>query len=272
MFASQSFASSASKHPALPEEDVDELGKGGLAAIFETLTTPSEASEDEAPAQLLLWDRMGKLLGPVQIALLSRQSVLLHVYDLRKELRAANHVMAAAVGGAFHVGVECFGSEWSYGVHGVCADPARAASGHVYYGSVYLGRTSLDSGAFALAVHEMCKRWLGAEYQLFGHNCCNFADEFCARLRSFPVPAWVSTLPRQLQARTFQLQDVNSHGEDAVDEFSLDSWLQRIEDAELHQALQLSLQESRPPSSLSLLSTRASGLTVRHQVAYHVAL
>lgn len=304
--------------PALQVEDIDELLRGGLPAIASIINDPPEADEDELPVKLVLLDRHGKPLGPVQMSVLSKQSVLLHVYDVRKEIQAANRCFAPSIGGAFHVGVECFGSEWSFGVQGVCADAARTATGHAYHCSLYLGRTALDPAAFSVAVLNMCERWRGAEYQIIGHNCCNFADEFCARLGAFSIPAWVSRLPRLLKARKkargealakctsarrnmstttttvasqhhglsalnnapqqakthpgfpfWQLEDGPQdirpiHGEDSdsdtdssesegsldtegsaadpEDELSLQSWVQRLENAQLQHALRLSLQ------------------------------
>lgn len=309
MFASlRSCASLRHLVPALPAEDIDELRRGGLSAIVNTINDPPEADEDELPAKLVLLNRHGKPLAPIEINVLSKQSVLLHVYDVRKEIQVANRCLAPSVGGAFHVGVECFGMEWSYGVCGVCADPARTATGHAYHCSIYLGRTRLDAAAFSIAVLNMCEGWRGAEYQIIGHNCCNFADSFCARLRVFSIPAWVSRLPRLLKARKksrrealatraperqsvstdmvavqglsglafaqqqatslsgyplWQLQDeqdncpIDGDGSDSdtctdssesegsvdpEDELSLQSWVTRVESADLHHALQLSLQ------------------------------
>eukprot|EP00930_Biecheleria_cincta_P098728 TRINITY_DN9037_c0_g2_i1.p1 TRINITY_DN9037_c0_g2~~TRINITY_DN9037_c0_g2_i1.p1 ORF type:complete len:315 (+),score=50.67 TRINITY_DN9037_c0_g2_i1:59-1003(+) len=312
MFASlRSCASLRHLVPALPVEDIDELRRGGLSAIVNTLNHPPEADEDEAPAKLVLFNRHGKQLGPTEVSVLSKQSVLLHVYDVRREIQVANRCLAPSIGGAFHVGVECFGIEWSYGVCGVCADPARTVTGHAYHCSIYLGRTALDPAAFSTAVLSMCERWRGAEYQIIGHNCCNFADSFCARLGVFSIPTWVSRLPRLLKARKkarrealatraperqnvstnlvavqhrglsalalaqqqetslsgcpfCQLQDGEhdnrsideedsdsstctdsdeSEGSaDPEDELSLHSWVLRLENAELHRALQLSLQ------------------------------
>eukprot|EP00931_Biecheleriopsis_adriatica_P066421 TRINITY_DN40788_c0_g1_i1.p1 TRINITY_DN40788_c0_g1~~TRINITY_DN40788_c0_g1_i1.p1 ORF type:complete len:276 (-),score=52.84 TRINITY_DN40788_c0_g1_i1:34-861(-) len=239
----------------LPAEDVDELLKGGLVEILDVITDPPEPDEDQPPKQLVLWDYKGHRISTALVRLLSEQSVILHVYDLNKELQKVNHVMAATVGGAFHVGVECFGSEWSYGVHGVCAEPARTATGHVYRGSIYLGRTTLQAAAFAQVVLRACQRWTGAEYQLLGHNCCNFADYFCARLGSYPVPAWVSSLPRLVKTSGDSSQaaeewsDSDTDFDDDLDEehapedeFSLTACLGMFEDMQVHEAIRLSLQ------------------------------
>jgi len=104
------------------------------------------------------------------------------------------------MGGAFHIGVEVFGSEWSYGCCGVRSALPRGQCGHVYSCSVCLGQTSVEQAELASILHRMCQEWKGSDYQLLSHNCCNFASELCDHLGVGPVPAWISRLPRFLGA------------------------------------------------------------------------
>eukprot|EP00929_Paragymnodinium_shiwhaense_P082826 TRINITY_DN43836_c0_g2_i2.p1 TRINITY_DN43836_c0_g2~~TRINITY_DN43836_c0_g2_i2.p1 ORF type:complete len:793 (-),score=128.62 TRINITY_DN43836_c0_g2_i2:80-2458(-) len=131
-------------------------------------------------------------------------SVMLNIYDLNERFVVANEVLAfssdalPSVGGAFHVGVETYGSEWSYGRKGVSSEPPRAASGHVYRCSVLLGKTHLSKMEFAALLHSMCLQWRAADYGLIGHNCCSFARELCERLNVGPMPHWVDRFARML--------------------------------------------------------------------------
>ncbi|CAE7820463.1 unnamed protein product, partial [Symbiodinium sp. CCMP2456] len=52
---------------------------------------------------------------------LPRAAVLVHVYNLTEAFVKANSWLSVATRGsvgAFHVGVEVFGGEWSYGLYG----------------------------------------------------------------------------------------------------------------------------------------------------------
>lgn len=128
-------------------------------------------------------------------------SVILHVYDLSRSLQVANKVLTfsmhdVAMGGAFHVGVEAYGSEWSYGSGGVVADPPRTADGHIYRCSIHLGQTTLIQ--WVMELHELCQTWSGSDYDMLGHNCCSFAGELCRRLGVKPLPPWVDRFARLL--------------------------------------------------------------------------
>lgn len=186
-------------------EEVDLLLKAGEGAVRSAVENPP-ARRGGAPRKVI------RTPGPQPAAvggsddlLNTGEVVLLHVYDLNNGFRRANKVTSrgrVAVGGAFHAGVEVFGSEWSYGCCGVDASAPRAVHGnpHTYYCTIPLGRTLLDRTAFATLAWSMCQQWRGADYELFGRNCCGFASELCRRLGVQPVPDWVSRLPRLLHA------------------------------------------------------------------------
>lgn len=101
--------------------------------------------------------------------------------------------------GAFHAAVEVHGKEWSYGMSmagtsGIFSCAPRRCDSHVYLESKYLGRTSLSDKSVRRMLNEMSKKWLGQDYSLTRHNCCDFANEFCQRLKVSPLPAWVNRL------------------------------------------------------------------------------
>jgi len=134
---------------------------------------------------------------------LGNATVLLHVYDLHEDLQGTNGMLAFtledfAMGGLFHVGVEVFGSEWSYGYIGVCCDPPRTLEAHEYRCTVVLGPTHLNSREVAGAVYDMCQSWSGREYDIISRNCCSFATEFCSRLGVGTLPPWVDRFARAL--------------------------------------------------------------------------
>jgi len=190
---------------APPPEEVDLLLKAGKGAVRSAVENPPTlAGGGPLPVFHTTWRQLAAV-GDSDDLLNTGEVVLLHVYDLNNRFRRANKVTSrgrVAVGGAFHAGVEVFGSEWSYGCYGVDASAPRAVHGnpHTYCCTISLGRTLLDRTAFATLAWSMCQQWRGADYELFGRNCCSFASELCRRLGVQPVPDWVSRLPRLLHA------------------------------------------------------------------------
>jgi len=144
----------------------------------------------------------------IERAQLSPSAVLLHVYDVEEDLQAMNHFLVfsmedIALGGAFHVGVEVFGGEWSYGALGVQVDPPRSIDGHVYRCSILLGQTELTEEQVATELVQLCQVWRGKDYDMLDRNCCSFATRLCTSLRVSPMPLWVDRFARMLrQGRT----------------------------------------------------------------------
>lgn len=182
-----------------PSEEVDLLRQGGEAAVQWAVEFPPHF-EGSVQAEQNLLDGSRDVLEDAE---LSPNTVLLHVYDLNEGLQKANEVLAfsserMAVGGAFHVGVEVFGGEWSYGSYGVCAALPRSATGHKYHCSIYLGQTEYDQIGFVAVLCQMCEEWPAADYQVLAHNCCSFAAELCDELGVGPIPPWVNRFARFL--------------------------------------------------------------------------
>uniref|UniRef100_A0A7S1A0J0 PPPDE domain-containing protein n=1 Tax=Noctiluca scintillans TaxID=2966 RepID=A0A7S1A0J0_NOCSC len=127
--------------------------------------------------------------------------VTLHVYHVggHAAVRGLNSMLKPLGVGAFHAAVEVHGKEWSYGMStagtsGIFSCAPRRCDSHVYLESQYLGRTSLSDKSVRRMLNEMSKKWLGQDYSLTRHNCCDFANEFCQRLEVSPLPAWVNRL------------------------------------------------------------------------------
>jgi hypothetical protein len=106
-----------------------------------------------------------------------------------------------AVGtGAFHVGVEVYGSEWSYGRiqsgTGVYAlyDKPETCSIHHFRESLDVGTTNLSPEEVMGIIAELSEEWLGCDYDLLRRNCVSFSMVLVDKLGAGPIPAWVSNL------------------------------------------------------------------------------
>jgi len=186
-------------------EEVDLLLKAGKGGVRSKVDNPPVPGGEAPPLVFRTLKNTDDDSDDSDDLLNTGEEVLLHVYDLNNGFRCANKVTSGgfvAMGGAFHVGVEAFGSEWSYGCCGVDATAPLAVHGnpHAYNCTIRLGRTLLDRAAFTTLIWSMCQQWRGGNYELFGKNCCSFASEFSRRLGVQQVPDWVTFLPRLLHA------------------------------------------------------------------------
>jgi hypothetical protein len=123
--------------------------------------------------------------------------VILNVYHLNDDWSQSNFFSSEVLGfgGAFHVGVEILGNEWTYGTGGVsCAEP-RNHSIHVFNQSIVMGETDYSPEDISSIVRQMQEEWQGDDYDLLMHNCCSFAGALCLRLVGDSIPAWVDRLP-----------------------------------------------------------------------------
>ncbi|CAE7946725.1 unnamed protein product, partial [Symbiodinium sp. KB8] len=161
----------------IPENEVDVLSRLTLEGLQQLVTSPPVLDEGDYQAKLTL-------LSPSRVPLASSgpihpQWVQVHVYNLSENFVGANQMLAfaesgPALGGAFHVGVEVFGAEWSYGVYGIACDPPRSETAHVYECSVYVGSTVKSQMEVADILHTLCQEWRGQDYDVLSHNCCSF--------------------------------------------------------------------------------------------------
>eukprot|EP00437_Effrenium_voratum_P063041 CAMPEP_0181507032 /NCGR_PEP_ID=MMETSP1110-20121109/58926_1 /TAXON_ID=174948 /ORGANISM="Symbiodinium sp., Strain CCMP421" /LENGTH=215 /DNA_ID=CAMNT_0023636159 /DNA_START=92 /DNA_END=740 /DNA_ORIENTATION=- len=132
--------------------------------------------------------------------------VFLNVYDVSKRdaVKVLNTVLSnmmptVRLGGAFHVGVEVGGMEWSY-------DP-RLAAGRggpttpqgpepSYRETLQLGVTDMSLEDVNEVISNMIEDYPGRNYDVLRRNCCHFADDFCQRLAVERPPEWVHRLAR----------------------------------------------------------------------------
>lgn len=125
-----------------------------------------------------------------------------HVYNLRGVGNANDTLQSLGLGGAYHIGIELFGVEWSYGwlasqnpSSGVYAVlPMRSPVG-IYRESISLGHITTHSArdTWRLLSH-IAGRWLGTEYHPFSHNCLHFCKDICRRLGIPEPPGWTHRL------------------------------------------------------------------------------
>jgi len=136
------------------------------------------------------------------------EPVTLNIYDLHGNGRAIfkgmNVLLRAAGTGAFHVGLEVFGQEWSFGHRdgggtGVYSHAPRESELHSYRESISMGDTDLTQYEVVKLIKSMSGRWTGDSYDMLTRNCCHFCDELCMHLNvsrpSFvPLPEWFNSL------------------------------------------------------------------------------
>lgn len=127
--------------------------------------------------------------------------VTLHVYDLGPTVANVNMLLGAVGTGAFHAGVEVYGTEWSFGCgregpygSGIFCVPPKGCEAHVYREAVAMGDTRLSKREVDKLIDQLAREWPGKDYDLLRHNCCHFSDEFCKRLGVDRVPGWVLSL------------------------------------------------------------------------------
>ena len=127
--------------------------------------------------------------------------VRLHIYDATnaRVVSGLNSLLPDDKAGAYHVGVEILGKEWSFG--GSTGEEGRGGVGwctpkgdpdHRFRRTVDLGRTSWSRHQIDQAIAEMQREpaWAPKEYSLLRHNCVHFAQALVTRLgvtsRAFP--------------------------------------------------------------------------------------
>lgn len=184
---------------APPENEVDVLSRLSEEELCNLVKSPPalEAGDEQAKLNLLSMDRT-----PLRSTVSCPEWVLVHIYNLSETFVGANQVLTfsegLAIGGAFHVGVEVYGAEWSYGVYGVACDPPRAETAHVYECSVFVGATAKDPEQAAEVLFRLCQEWHGRNYDVLSHNCCSFGRRFVEELGVGPMPLWIDRFARTL--------------------------------------------------------------------------
>lgn len=122
-----------------------------------------------------------------------------HVTNIRavELLNRAGHAMGY---GAYHVAVEIFGREYSYGVTtkgtGLTSHKPRKNMDHRFHGSINLGKTMVERSEQIAVLKQLrrCPSWQGKNYHSLNHNCVHFAETLAYRLGVGPIPAFLKNL------------------------------------------------------------------------------
>lgn len=132
--------------------------------------------------------------------------VYLHIYDVRNNALVSymNNLLYIVGTGAFHVGVEVYGDEWSYGYMeeesrpgctGVFScKPGENKLMGAHREAVSMGSTNFNRDQVDEILRTLSAAWPAEEYQILSHNCCCFSDEFCRQLGVGAIPDWVRNL------------------------------------------------------------------------------
>mmetsp|Transcript_4492 Transcript_4492/g.10576 ORF Transcript_4492/g.10576 Transcript_4492/m.10576 type:complete len:262 (-) Transcript_4492:458-1243(-) len=107
-----------------------------------------------------------------------RQSVpvILHVYDI-SSFSVANTSIPIV-----HLGVEIFGTEFSFGDMGVSRFKPGSYDSTKHKEAIMLGHTKLHRWKVHRLITRLKKEWPGTCYRLVGCNCQTFAEKLCAQL------------------------------------------------------------------------------------------
>lgn len=136
------------------------------------------------------------------------QPVTLHVYDLGTSefVQNVNDLLSELNTGAFHVGVEVYGEEYSFACNGNFFGPPgvsptgvtrcrpRCAGGHSYRESVPMGFTRFPRAQVLRIADRMSRQWLGDSYDILALNCGHFAEAFCRELGVAALPSDLTSL------------------------------------------------------------------------------
>lgn len=141
--------------------------------------------------------------------------VMLHIYDVTHlaTIKGINEVLLPMGFGAFHAGVEAYGTEWSFakctvGGSGVFRCVPRQAPGHMYRETLDMGSTELSQEETWALGRGMSEEWSSDSYDLLRRNCCHFSDELCRQLGVGSMPEWVSGLANAGASLVVRLQQV----------------------------------------------------------------
>lgn len=158
-----------------------------------------------------------KWLTPGDLERLHPDHVLLNVYDITRfeAFEIVNELTQPFGGGAFHVGVQVFGREYSFGMaekgsQGVYIGKPREHPYHRYRGSILLGQTELSSEKVKDLIFSLEKEWIGTEYNIISRNCCSFARALAKDLGVHDVPEWIDSVSRSLDKLGGSLIDMST--------------------------------------------------------------
>lgn len=184
---------------------------------------------------------------------IQESAVLLHVYDLDSVTSKVNAVTRhVAQSGVFHVGVQVYGDEWSFGQHddistGVTCNRPKEHCFHVYRESVHMGDTDLSRAEVWLLLERLKPEWPGNSYHLFQRNCITFADVLCHELGVSRVPEWVWRLPRHGAGLAEQIKTGIQNLREIDEAVGVSSGMNKIQTGMNKGLNMIGLGQARPP-------------------------
>jgi len=125
--------------------------------------------------------------------------VALSVYVLHGAKALNTVAEGIGLGGVYHVGIEVYWLEWSYGwscrgtgVHCVSVGQSRIGK---FKERLVLGRTPMPPHEVFNVLAQMRKDWPGQDYHYLRQNCGHFCAELAKLLRvPGEIPTWVTSL------------------------------------------------------------------------------
>mmetsp|Transcript_89792 Transcript_89792/g.253235 ORF Transcript_89792/g.253235 Transcript_89792/m.253235 type:complete len:253 (-) Transcript_89792:131-889(-) len=125
--------------------------------------------------------------------------VCVHVYDIGGGLVSWVNTLMAPFGstGAYHVGVEVYGEEWSFGRSrssqcekktGIQRTEPKAHPIHEYRETIHFGQTQMTAVEVQVKLNEMRGIYLQSEYHFIRRNCITFAQDFVYALTGRDLP------------------------------------------------------------------------------------
>jgi len=146
------------------------------------------------------------------------RNVWLQVYDVLGA-EEANEAAIRLGFGVFHVGIEVFGVEWSYGfvesdalsqlATGVYPVKPQTCPVGTHRDSVFLGTLTGQSARNVWwLLSGLASSWLGEEYHSFRRNCFHFCTEVCRLLGVNAPPLWAGRLAHVASILLTPLLDV----------------------------------------------------------------
>lgn len=132
--------------------------------------------------------------------------VALSVYELH-----GTQLVGCFTGKLYHVGVEVYWLEWSYGAGDASTGigPCRIHESTLgnFVESVPLGRTPFTPHGVIKILENMRPRWLATDYDIVHKNCQFFSVEFVRQLKTpEKVPDWVTALAESLGGSSDEAQ------------------------------------------------------------------
>eukprot|EP00930_Biecheleria_cincta_P031668 TRINITY_DN21977_c0_g1_i2.p1 TRINITY_DN21977_c0_g1~~TRINITY_DN21977_c0_g1_i2.p1 ORF type:complete len:195 (+),score=26.73 TRINITY_DN21977_c0_g1_i2:152-736(+) len=146
------------------------------------------------------------------------ERVFVRIYDLGHTFLTRWPNKVAKGIGAFHSGVEVYGTEWSFGMTadywstGIAGSLPGHHPDHAFRETLSMGYTSLSQGQVMEIVKNMTKEWKGRSYDVLTRNCHHFSDELCMRLGCARLPSWVNKLAGAGAVAAETLEGVSASG------------------------------------------------------------